>query len=233
MMQSDHEIVLTAVRDCWLALSEASIELRSDRAIVLVALQQTSGALHYASDELLLDVSFAVDEKRWYHILRISNLSGQQAVVAVSGDDTVDKVLNEYCRRREILRIRGMRLIHGTEVIEHRREVRRWPGIRQGPEASEYQLIVSRSSKEGVIHQQQLNNSSNSNNNNNSNSNINSNNSNNNNKTTTTAAATTTTKRIQSSQGSFGTHKAKAACGASFSDSWKKRTVSGRDTPCG
>eukprot|EP00971_Amphidinium_carterae_P005259 105117-Amphidinium_carterae.1 len=77
------------------------MELKGDRAVVLEAMRQRPCAITYASDELLLDENFAAGEKHMYHILRIS---GQQAVVAVSGDDTVNKVLNEFCRRADIQR---------------------------------------------------------------------------------------------------------------------------------
>eukprot|EP00971_Amphidinium_carterae_P292299 5802542-Amphidinium_carterae.1 len=65
--------------------------LRGDRELVLEAMRKSSYAITFASDELLLDENFAAEEKRMYHILRIYNLSGQQAVMAVSGEDTVDK----------------------------------------------------------------------------------------------------------------------------------------------
>eukprot|EP00971_Amphidinium_carterae_P175521 3479392-Amphidinium_carterae.1 len=91
MMKNHRGIVRTAFHDHWLALTEASMELRGDREVVLEAMQQSSFAITFASDELLLDKNFAAGVKRMYHILRIYNLSGQQAVVAVSGEDTVDK----------------------------------------------------------------------------------------------------------------------------------------------
>eukprot|EP00971_Amphidinium_carterae_P200135 3971749-Amphidinium_carterae.1 len=53
---------------------------------------------------LLLDVSPAVNVKRYYDILRISKLSGHQVVTATDGEDTMNRVLNLYCRRGELPR---------------------------------------------------------------------------------------------------------------------------------
>eukprot|EP00971_Amphidinium_carterae_P046421 914009-Amphidinium_carterae.1 len=88
--RGDREIVLAAVKQDWHALHYAALSSRTyepaescrgDRAIVLAAVQQDSQYLALAaSDELLEDSSFAVEAKQDYHILKISMISGRQAI---------------------------------------------------------------------------------------------------------------------------------------------------------
>eukprot|EP00971_Amphidinium_carterae_P062984 1246502-Amphidinium_carterae.1 len=80
--RGDRDIVLAAVQsDAWEALAFAAEGCRSDREIVLAAVRQDASALEWASDELLVDTSFAIEAKKSHHILKISMMSGRQAIV--------------------------------------------------------------------------------------------------------------------------------------------------------
>ena len=59
-LRSDREVVLAAVNKDGIALEHASRELRSDREVVLAAVKQWGTALRYASKELQADEEVAL-----------------------------------------------------------------------------------------------------------------------------------------------------------------------------
>eukprot|EP00971_Amphidinium_carterae_P124825 2472874-Amphidinium_carterae.1 len=82
----DREIVLAAVKQKGRALQYAGECCRGDREIVLAAVQQVqkgyeSVVLKWASDELKEDSSFAVEAKERCYLLKISMISGRQALL--------------------------------------------------------------------------------------------------------------------------------------------------------
>eukprot|EP00971_Amphidinium_carterae_P208905 4144539-Amphidinium_carterae.1 len=84
--RGDQEIVLSAVKESWQALELAAESCRGDRDIILAALERNpllckDHVLQCASDELLEDSSFAIEAKKRCHILKISMISGRQAIV--------------------------------------------------------------------------------------------------------------------------------------------------------
>jgi hypothetical protein len=60
-LRTDRVVVLTAVQQNGLSLIYASEELRADRVVVLTAIKQNSLALPYASEELKNDKKFLIE----------------------------------------------------------------------------------------------------------------------------------------------------------------------------
>eukprot|EP00971_Amphidinium_carterae_P001820 36647-Amphidinium_carterae.1 len=87
--REDREIVLAAVQQDWRALQFAAESCRGDREVVQTALKNVSSMsqtfiLQWTSDELMEDSSFAIETKINFHILKISMISGRQAIVPIS-----------------------------------------------------------------------------------------------------------------------------------------------------
>eukprot|EP00971_Amphidinium_carterae_P143327 2839631-Amphidinium_carterae.1 len=114
----DREIVLAAVQNKGCALYHAAEACKADREIVLVAVQQNPDAIRHAVDELLLDSTFASEEKQSWYILKVSLLSGRSTVVMSSlfGRDSAAVVVSDCCRRLGMDRSGNETLIHGTAV---------------------------------------------------------------------------------------------------------------------
>jgi len=111
---------------------------------MLAAVQQSRGAIHYASEELLLDGTFAPEAKEDYYIVKISLLSGRSAVVLSEGLGNAEGFIRDWCCSRLGITSSGTEaLVHGTEVVPAWALVGTWPGLRPRGEVSEYQLIVS------------------------------------------------------------------------------------------
>eukprot|EP00971_Amphidinium_carterae_P149990 2973168-Amphidinium_carterae.1 len=145
--RGDREIVLAAVKQNGVALRCAAESCTSDRDIVLAAIKGNASALRWASDELMTDGTFANDTKQRYNILRISMISGRQAIVPceIILDLTTEEVLWECCKKLGVSSTGSMRLVRGDDVVPARTHVRDWPGTRAPGEISEYQLVVQQS----------------------------------------------------------------------------------------
>mmetsp|Transcript_17598 Transcript_17598/g.31792 ORF Transcript_17598/g.31792 Transcript_17598/m.31792 type:complete len:279 (-) Transcript_17598:163-999(-) len=169
--QSDREVVLAAVKQSWLALPSAAESCRNDREIILAAVQQPGSralssagesclndpevvltalqwdetAIHWVSDELLQDSSFAVEAKRKVYLLKMTMLSGRCAFVVADGFNHLSNVLNEGCHKLGVARTDGeaLVLLLDGEEVPHGRCVSEWPGIRPCGEVTEVQLLVS------------------------------------------------------------------------------------------
>eukprot|EP00971_Amphidinium_carterae_P238808 4740701-Amphidinium_carterae.1 len=106
------------------------------------AVQRNPNAILIASDELLLDSTFAPEEKRDFYILKISMLSGRSLVVLAASWDSTESVVEKCCDRFGIRRRGTERLVYGTEVVPERAQVIDWPGLRPQGEVSECQLVL-------------------------------------------------------------------------------------------
>eukprot|EP00971_Amphidinium_carterae_P148067 2934600-Amphidinium_carterae.1 len=84
---------------------------------------------------------------RGYNILRISMISGRQAIVPCErkSDLTTEAVLRECGKKLGISSTGSMRLVSGDDVVPARTLVRDWPGTRAPGEISEYQLVLQQS----------------------------------------------------------------------------------------
>eukprot|EP00971_Amphidinium_carterae_P201676 4001952-Amphidinium_carterae.1 len=58
---------------------------------------------------------------------------------------TTEDVLQECCEKLGISSTGSMCLVSGVDVVPAQADVRHWPGIRDGGEISEYQLVVQQS----------------------------------------------------------------------------------------
>eukprot|EP00971_Amphidinium_carterae_P040506 795030-Amphidinium_carterae.1 len=154
-VRGDRDIILAAVKQNGLALHFVAESFRSDREIVLTAIQKVRKGLEalvlrLLPDELIEDSSFAIDAKESCHILKISMISGRQAIVLSERDHRRDLNTEEVLRRCcDKLGIRttgsSMCLVSGDDVVPARTVVSDWPGIRATGEISEYQLVVQQS----------------------------------------------------------------------------------------
>eukprot|EP00971_Amphidinium_carterae_P016107 317412-Amphidinium_carterae.1 len=78
------------------------------------ALIPNQGALEYAADCLLEDATFATEVKReYYHLLKLTLLSGRSTVVAAESDWDAETVLAR-CRRR--LNLKDYHRHYGTSM---------------------------------------------------------------------------------------------------------------------
>eukprot|EP00971_Amphidinium_carterae_P183703 3646640-Amphidinium_carterae.1 len=141
--KGDRSMVLAAVQQNGDALNCSAEGCKADRAMVLAAVQQNPPAICSASDELLLDSTFAPKAKQPWYILKVSMLSGRSIVVMASGDEGwAYHILERCCSRLQIQKTATPTLLHGTEVVPATVQVRSWPGLRPKGEVSEYQLVV-------------------------------------------------------------------------------------------
>eukprot|EP00971_Amphidinium_carterae_P347940 6490235-Amphidinium_carterae.2 len=151
-LRRDRHIVHTAVRDVGIALEYAAEELQADRKIVLSAVQSSGLAIEYAARELrgvreialaaVTESRHAIDTpKQYWHILRITVLSGRQVVFLGHDRDEESDVVEYVCDALELPTSRG-HLVHEGEIIGPRRFVQDWPGLREPGEVSDYQLVV-------------------------------------------------------------------------------------------
>eukprot|EP00971_Amphidinium_carterae_P109445 2167173-Amphidinium_carterae.2 len=95
----------------------------------------------------MTDGSFAIDTKQEYRILKISMISGRQAIVLcpMLSERTTEGVLIECCEKLGVSSIGSMCLVSGDDVVPAWTVVDEWPGIRAPGEISEYQLVVLQS----------------------------------------------------------------------------------------
>eukprot|EP00971_Amphidinium_carterae_P324238 6443579-Amphidinium_carterae.1 len=100
-------------------------------------------ALQYAADQLLMDTSFTVDERRNFFILRLTRMSGHECVLAAWDDWTVDRVLTEWCQKTGHRRVLGMQLLCQAERVPNNTPVLEWLGIGLRGELSDYQLLFN------------------------------------------------------------------------------------------
>eukprot|EP00971_Amphidinium_carterae_P080892 1600515-Amphidinium_carterae.1 len=152
-LEGDREIVLAAVKQNWRALEFAAESCRGDREIVLAAVQKAPRGweplvLKWASDELIEESSFANEVKTRCHVLKISMISGRQAMVVSPRRDNLntEEVLEECCSKLGIGTTGSMCLVSGDGVVVPAGAfLSAWPGIRACGEISEYQLVVQQS----------------------------------------------------------------------------------------
>eukprot|EP00971_Amphidinium_carterae_P288034 5717868-Amphidinium_carterae.1 len=69
-------------------------------------------------------------------------LSGRSTVVMSRGDDDAEDNALRCCSRLQIQKTATAALLHGTEVLPARAQVRSWPGLGPIGEVSEYQLVL-------------------------------------------------------------------------------------------
>eukprot|EP00971_Amphidinium_carterae_P148862 2951063-Amphidinium_carterae.1 len=97
------------------ALGCAAEEYKADRAVVLAAVMQNGYAMQFASDELLLESTFAPKAKQCYYILKVSMLSGRCTVVCACDQENTEAIVKECCGRLGMDRSGKEALVHGTE----------------------------------------------------------------------------------------------------------------------
>eukprot|EP00971_Amphidinium_carterae_P221643 4399697-Amphidinium_carterae.1 len=107
-------MVLTAVQENGHALQYAADCYRGDPEIVLAAVETNIFAFNHASEELLLDSSFAPEAKEACYILKISMLSGSHTYVVSAGHQRADFWAG-CCKRLDIEGTGAEALLHGIE----------------------------------------------------------------------------------------------------------------------
>eukprot|EP00971_Amphidinium_carterae_P133877 2652636-Amphidinium_carterae.1 len=149
-LRSDRDVVLAAVQKDGYTLRYASEALRADREVVQAAVQQHVNALEFAEDCLLEDPTFATEAKRFFHLIKLTMLSGRSTVVVATlsarfGQSDAEVVLH-ICRERLGVDVDGstMELWHGLESVPDDECVEHWPGVQPLGEISEYQLLLRR-----------------------------------------------------------------------------------------
>jgi len=113
---------------------------------------QSGEALRFASDELLLDSTFASDAKKHGFVLKVSMLSGRYMCHFVRKDeefefdlfdsDMSDTILSTACAALGLRRNGAEVLVNGTDVIPLNARVQDWPGLRPLGDISEFQLVI-------------------------------------------------------------------------------------------
>eukprot|EP00971_Amphidinium_carterae_P009271 183031-Amphidinium_carterae.1 len=140
--KADREIVLAAVKQNGEALQCAAEQCKADHHVVWTAVEEHPGAIQHAAEELLLDSTFAIEEKEDWYILKVSMLSGRSTAVLAEDGNSSEDIVEECCSRLGMDRGGTEKLVHGTEVVAATAKVESWPGLRPKGEVSEYQLVL-------------------------------------------------------------------------------------------
>eukprot|EP00971_Amphidinium_carterae_P349555 6491075-Amphidinium_carterae.1 len=152
-IRADREFMLTVMDLDGYLLRYAAEKLRGDPAIVLQACSRSFQPLIYATNELLLDTTFAQDAKSHGYILKIHMLSGRYVCAFLPREGhslivdsyeavTTHRVIRWACQVLDLNRTGYETLVHGTESIPFVEPVHNWPGVVEG-RVTELLLIVN------------------------------------------------------------------------------------------
>eukprot|EP00971_Amphidinium_carterae_P018333 361640-Amphidinium_carterae.1 len=124
-------------------------QFRDNRAIVAAAVSSRPWALHFASDTLLQDDTFAVEARQSFYFFSVVTLSGRSCCVALEDlgyQDPRRIVLERACERLQMQRTGKELLLHGSETVPDHNDVQRWPGSPAPGRTVELQLVVQATS---------------------------------------------------------------------------------------
>mmetsp|Transcript_6573 Transcript_6573/g.11425 ORF Transcript_6573/g.11425 Transcript_6573/m.11425 type:complete len:204 (+) Transcript_6573:70-681(+) len=142
-LRSDRQVAMAAVSNRGWALEWVAAELRSDRHVVMAAVAQDKHALTYAGDDLLEDVSFAVEARQRFYFFKITTLAGRSCTLACKNPGDF-KLLQLACQKLGMEYTANETLLYGAEVVPQDVTVENWPGSpTRGSALVEYQLVKS------------------------------------------------------------------------------------------